>query len=327
MSHHIPRQCLGSLRRILKVYNLNANSRNSRNLIPNLYPKDNFVRYNSSYRYFSKGGQTLESLNDGKINDAEMDNAKINDTKINEKRINETLENNSANESESPNIEFASEADCKLKLEEVCAQGDVEAARAILKIMKDRKFAVDERVFNALVLAHGISYGLSAAKEVLKTMRTAHVTESEQTYWALTKALALRGTFKNVSEITNETEIKEINARNKLEFTEALKGLRNFEPVNFFDVIFALGKSGNQSWLPELKNALSVEYLPKEYSSQLEEVCSKLISVGNVEGALDIYCGLARVGQDGGFGVFLLKEMLTFNIVSTSNGNKVKEFI
>uniref|UniRef100_A0A1Y1KWA2 Pentacotripeptide-repeat region of PRORP domain-containing protein n=6 Tax=Photinus pyralis TaxID=7054 RepID=A0A1Y1KWA2_PHOPY len=185
----------------------------------------------------------------------------------------------------------------RLLLKAVCEVGDIQQAFKIVTAMKENKFLANEELFNVLVLAHAIRGGLNGVAPILKTMQSAHVSASDNTFRMIIRGLALYG--------------------DKAEFMKSLRMYSNvIQEKDFIHLLMVLGTKGFHSWFSEMIEITGLKQISKQNAEEFTLLCIALIHLGNSEAALLYYKQFVEPSSvpTGDFAFPLLHEMVIAQI-------------
>ncbi|XP_056647094.1 leucine-rich PPR motif-containing protein, mitochondrial [Diorhabda sublineata] len=203
----------------------------------------------------------------------------------------------------------------KLLFQNVCESGDVNQAFNILELMKNKAIAIDESVFNDLVLVHTLNGGIKAAEIVLETMKTAHILETPETYFAM-----LKGIIQN----KNHNELNRFLKEYSITLNES----------KLLVVLKELGINQSINWLPQIKPLFSDLIITRELINNIKNICIHLVHMGQSDSALEIFNYFQQEPEENS-GLFILEEMLSsgedfskiIDAVNSFRNNDLNEYI
>jgi len=151
-----------------------------------------------------------------------------------------------------------------------CQEGNIEGASKILTAMKNQGHAVNENIFNSLIIGHSRNGDLARAQGIIKVMRQCGLNPSTETYLTLACAFAMHGDVGSMDRIISES---------------ANSGC-SFQDGDYLELLFVLCESNHKDLVGKVMNDLHPA--TEQFGGLASHLTVRLVNAGHDDVAYNL---------------------------------------
>jgi len=160
-----------------------------------------------------------------------------------------------------------------------CMEGNIGGATTVLEQMKEEDMAINESVFHALLMGHGINKDKEMVEEMMEVMEKSGLLIGAETYVTLLIAAAKARDWERVEELLVEANNKSIR----------------LDTGNYFKVITALCENGMTEQAKPLIGKIPMR---AGYFMELRGHLPQIIMAGQPDLAFEVFNGFKSMGSE-----------------------------